>query len=66
MICLNENKIIIEEYQELISVSLNEIVVLRNDKNVIIYGDNLKVIALEKSEIQIEGDWKGLHYLYEK
>lgn len=62
VITIVKNQMMIEQYQEVLHVTSNAITLRLKDRMLSIDGEELKVLALTKDEILIEGLWKGLTF----
>lgn len=66
MLSVHKNQVMIEHYKELLQVSDTYIQVALDERFVRIEGTNLHVLALENSEILLEGDLKGILFYGEQ
>lgn len=62
VITIVKNQMMIEQYQEVLHVTSNAITLRLKDRMLSIDGEELKVLAMTKDEILIEGLWKGLTF----
>lgn len=62
VITIAKNQMMIEQYQEVLNVTSKAITLRLKDQMLSIDGEELKVMALTKDEILIEGRWKGLTF----
>lgn len=62
VITIVKNQMMIEQYQEVLRVTSDAITLRLKDRMLSIEGEDLKVSALTKDEILIEGQWKGLQF----
>ncbi len=62
MITIAKNQMMIEHYQEVLHVTSKAITLRLKHQTLNIEGEELKVLALTKDEILIEGQWKGMQF----
>lgn len=62
MITIAKNQMMIEQYEEVLHVTSQEIRLRLQDRQLMITGVNLKVCALSQDEILIEGTIEGLMF----
>lgn len=65
MITIQKNQMMIEQYEEVIHVTIKEIRLRLKDSILTITGDHLQVLALSKDECLLEGTIEGLLFSYE-
>lgn len=66
MITIVKNQIMIEQYEEVLQVTSNEIKLRLPKRFLSIHGEELKVLALSQDEVLVEGKLEGLMFQYEK
>ena len=66
MLSVEENQVVIEKYKELIQVSENKVELQMKSYGIIIEGDSLHILALEKQEILLQGCVRKISFAYEK
>lgn len=66
MITIQRNQIMIEQYEEVLHVTANEIKLRTKDAKLTITGDHLRVLALTRDEILMEGGLKGMQFDHEE
>lgn len=66
MITIHANQIMIEHYQEVVHVTSSEVRLRMREYALSITGSNLRILALSKYEILVEGSMEGIKFLYEK
>jgi sporulation protein YqfC len=59
---MSESLIHITNYKNIVDIGSNRILILLNNKELIINGCNLYISALDKYEILIKGNIKGLEF----
>lgn len=62
VITIVKNQMMIEQYQEVLQITSKAITLRLKDRMMNIEGEGLKVLALTKDEILIEGEWKGMQF----
>lgn len=65
MLTMMKNQLMIEQYEELLQASPNDIRLRLKDMQLIISGKDLKVCALARDEILIEGTMEGFIFDHE-
>lgn len=65
MLTMMKNQLMIEQYEELLQASPNDIHLRLKDMQLIISGKDLKVCALTRDEILIEGTMEGFTFNHE-
>lgn len=65
MLTLMKNQLMIEQYEELLQASSNDIRLRLKDMQLNISGKDLKVCALTRDEILIEGIMEGFTFHHE-
>lgn len=66
MLSIEENQVVIEKYKELVQVSENKVELQMKSYGIIIEGDSLHILALEKQEILLQGCVRKISLAYEK
>lgn len=66
MITINANQMMVECYREVIHVSDVEVRLRMQEYSLQIHGKQLKILALSKDEVLLEGRLEGVQFLYEK
>ena len=66
MLSIEENQIVIEKYKELIQVSENKVELQMQSYGILIEGDGLHILALERQEILLQGCVQKISFAYEK
>ena len=61
-ICLYDNNIYINNYQEILSFSNNLITIKLPNKNILIKGTNILIKKMENNELLISGNISGVSY----
>lgn len=62
MITIMKNQLMAEQYEELLQVTSDRICLRFANRRMIILGRDLKVLALTRDEILIEGQMEGLQF----
>ncbi len=62
MITIMKNQLMAEQYEELLQVTSDRICLRFCDRRMIIQGKDLKVLALTRDEILIEGKMEGMQF----
>lgn len=65
MLSIDKGKIMMEHYQEVLSVSNTSISIRCDGYQVIVSGKQLKILALASSEIYMAGILENIQFLYE-
>ncbi len=66
MLSIEENQIVIEKYKELIQVNENMVELQMQSYGILIEGENLHILALERQEILLQGCVQKISFAYEK
>lgn len=60
VITIQKNQIMVEQYEEVVHVTAKDIKLRMKHQQLQIIGEDLKVLALSKDEMLIEGTFEGL------
>jgi sporulation protein YqfC len=64
-IIINEKHVSIKNYKTIYSISNNKINILLKDKAINIIGNNLVITKLDKFDLKIKGNIKGIEFIDE-
>lgn len=65
MLTMNKNQLMIEQYEELLQASPQDVRLRLKDMHLTITGKDLKICALTRDEILIEGIMEGFTFHHE-